>query len=154
MVTVTKYLTQADLKVKLCDCQNEEKFKILFKEVSESEIKVKPEQVNKGAYILRDEKTIILCEGCQKIYFIKTTFEGSMSEQYIGIDSLEEFEGTIKELRSVINNMFDEYEEEITTVATDDHTIKILDKYEDEEKIITKYAYLNREDKNLYKDLM
>ena len=40
------------------------------------------------------------------------------------------------------------------TVATDDHTIKVIDKDEDEEKIITRYVYLNREDKNLYKDLL
>ena len=60
----------------------------------------------------------------------------------------------MRELRRVINNMFDEYENEVITVATEDHTIKVLDKYEDDEKIITKYVYLNREDKDLYKDLM
>ena len=57
-------------------------------------------------------------------------------------------------LRKIINNMFDEYENEMITVATDDHTIKVIDKDEDEEKIITRYVYLNREDKNLYKDLL
>ena len=50
--------------------------------------------------------------------------------------------------------MYDEYEEEIINIATDDYSIKILDKIEDEEKIITRYAYLNREDKDLYEDLM
>ena len=60
----------------------------------------------------------------------------------------------MKELRKIINNMFDEYENEMITVATDDHTIKVIDKDEDEEKIITRYVYLNREDKNLYKDLL
>ena len=60
----------------------------------------------------------------------------------------------MKEIRKIINNMFDEYENEMITVATDDHTIKVIDKDEDEEKIITRYVYLNREDKNLYKDLL
>ena len=77
-----------------------------------------------------------------------------MKEQYVSIDSIELFEGSMKELRKIINNMFDEYENEMITVATDDHTIKVIDKDEDEEKIITRYVYLNREDKNLYKDLL
>ena len=46
-----------------------------------------------------------------------------------------------------------EYENEIISVTTDDHTIKVLEKLEDEEKIITRYAYLNREDEDLYRDL-
>lgn len=153
MVTVTKYLTQADVKRKICDCR-EDKLKILFKEVTESELRINPEQAMLGANILRNEKIIGFCEECKKVYFIMTTFEGSMREQYINIDSIELFDGSIKELRSVINNMFEEYENEMIVIATDDHTVKIIDKYEDEEKIITKYAYLNREDKDLYKDLM
>ena len=153
MVTVTKYLTQADVKRKICDCK-EDKLKILFKEVVESELRINPEQAMLGANILRNEKIIGFCEECKKVYFIMTTFEGSMREQYINIDSIELFDGSIKELRSVINNMFEEYENEMIVIATDDHTVKIIDKYEDEEKIITKYAYLNREDKDLYKDLM
>ena len=44
MVTVTKYLTERDLKRKICDCENEEKLKVLFKEVDESELRVKPDQ--------------------------------------------------------------------------------------------------------------
>ena len=153
MVTVTKYLTQADVKRKICDCR-EDKLKILFKEVTESELRINPEQAMLGANILRNEKIIGFCEECKKVYFIMTTFEGSMREQYINIDSIELFDGSIKELRSVINNMFEEDENEMIVIATDDHTVKIIDKYEDEEKIITKYAYLNREDKDLYKDLM
>ena len=153
MVTVTKYLTQADVKRKICDCR-EDKLKILFKEVTESELRINPEQPMLGANILRNEKIIGFCEECKKVYFIMTTFEGSMREQYINIDSIELFDGSIKELRSVINNMFEEDENEMIVIATDDHTVKIIDKYEDEEKIITKYAYLNREDKDLYKDLM
>lgn len=154
MVTVTKYLTQSDLKRKICDCNEEEKLKVLFKEVNESELRIKPEQVMYGAYILRNERVISYCEDCKKVYFLMTTFEGGIKEQYVSIDSLEIFDGTMKELREVINNMFDRYENEIITVATDDHTIKVLEKCEDDEKIITRYAYLNREDKNLYKDLM
>ena len=153
MVTVTKYLTQADVKRKICDCR-EDKLKILFKEVVESELRINPEQPMLGANILRNEKIIGFCEECKKVYFIMTTFEGSMREQYINIDSIELFDGSIKELRSVINNMFEEDENEMIVIATDDHTVKIIDKYEDEEKIITKCAYLNREDKDLYKDLM
>ena len=34
MVTVTKYLTKQDLRRKICDCENEEKLKVLFKEVT------------------------------------------------------------------------------------------------------------------------
>ncbi len=154
MVTVTKYLTQVDLKRKICDCKEEEKLKILFKEVNESELRIKPNQGISGAYILREEKIIASCEHCKKVYFMMITFEGGMKEQYVSIDSVEIFDGSMKELRQIINNMFDEYENEIITVATEDFTIKVLDKYEDEEKIITKYAYLNREDKDLYKDLM
>ncbi|WP_455539969.1 hypothetical protein [Terrisporobacter sp.] len=154
MVTVTKYLTELDLKRRICDCEREEKLKVLFKEVSESELRVKPKQGMMGAYILRDEKIIAICENCKKVYFMMTTFEGGMKEQYVRIDYLELFDGTMKELRKIINNMFDEYENEIITVATDDHTIKVLDKDEDEEKIVTRYVYLNREDENLYADLL
>lgn len=154
MVTVTKYLTQVDLRRKICDCKENEKLKVLFKETSESELRIKPEQGMLGAYILRNERIIALCEHCKKVYFIMTTFEGGIKEQYVSIDSLELFDGSIRELRQIINNMFDEYENEVITVATDDHTIKVIDKYEDDEKIITKYVYLNREDNYLYKDLV
>ena len=154
MVTVTKYLTERDLKRKICDCENEEKLKVLFKEVDESELRVKPEQGMMGAYIWRNEKIIASCEHCKKVYFMMITFEGGMKEQYVSIDSIELFEGSMKELRKIINSMFDEYENEMITVATDNHTIKVIDKDEDEEKIITRYVYFNREDKNLYKDLL
>lgn len=153
MVTVTKYLTQNDLRTKICSCEGEDKFKILFDEVTESELRAKPSQGMMGAYILKSEKLIICCERCKKIYFISTTFEGGMSERFTSIDSLEIFEGTIKDLRKIINSIFDEYENELITIATDDHTIKVLEKDEDEEKTITRYAYLNREDKDLYRDL-
>lgn len=154
MVTVTKYLTQADLRRKICDCDGDGKLKVLFKEVSESELRVNPAQGMLGAYILRNEKIISFCEYCKKIYFIATTFEGGIRENYVSIDSIELFEGSMKELRKVINNMFDEYENEIITVATDDHTVKVLEKYQDDEKISTKYVYINREDKELYRDLI
>lgn len=154
MVTVTKYLTQADLKRKVCDCKEDEKLNVLFKEVNETELRINQEQGVSGAYILRNEKVIASCEYCQKVYFMMTTFEGGLKEHYVSIDSLELFDGNMKELRQVINNMFDEYENELVIVATDDHTIKVLDKYEDDEKLITKYVYLNREDKDLYKDLI
>lgn len=154
MVTVTKYLTNEDLRKKICDCENEEKLKVLFKEVNQSELRINSKEDMLGAYILRNEKIIASCEHCKKTYFIMTTFEGGMKEQYLCIDSVELFEGSSKELRQIINNMFDEYENEIISVATDDHTIKVLDKYEDEEKVITKYAYLNREDKDLYKEFL
>lgn len=154
MVTVTKYLTQADLKRNICDCKEEEKLKVLFKEVSESELRINSEQEISGAYILRNEKIIASCEYCKKVYFITTTFEGGLKDQYISIDSLELFEGSMKELRQIINNLFDDYENENINIATDDHAIKILDQYEDDEKIITRYAYINREDEDLYKDLL
>lgn len=154
MVTVTKYLTQVDLKRKICDCKEEEKLKVLFKEVSESELRIKPEEGMTGAYILREERIIASCNHCKKVYFLMTTFEGGIQEQYVNINSVELFDGSMRELRRVINNMFDEHENEIVIVATDDHAIKVLDKYDDEEKIVTRYVYLNREDKDLYKDLM
>ena len=84
---------------------------------------------------------------------ISTTFEGGMREHFISIDSLELFDGSMMDLRQIINSIFDEYENEIISVTTDDHTIKVLEKLEDEEKIITRYAYLNREDEDLYRDL-
>lgn len=154
MVTVTKYLTKADLKRKICSCNEEEKLKILFKEVNESELRIKPEKSMAGAYILREEKIIASCNHCKKVYFLMTTFEGGINEQYISIDSVELFDGSMRQLRHVINNMFDEHESEVVTIATDDHAIKVLDKYDDEEKIVTRYVYLNREDKDLYKDLL
>ena len=89
----------------------------------------------------------------KKVYFISTTFEGGMREHFISIDSLELFDGSMMDLRQIINSIFDEYENEIISVTTDDHTIKVLEKLEDEEKIITRYAYLNREDEDLYRDL-
>ncbi|WP_419726225.1 hypothetical protein [Terrisporobacter petrolearius] len=154
MVTVRKYLTKADLKRKICSCNEEEKLKILFKEVNESELRIKPEKSMAGAYILREEKIIASCNHCKKVYFLMTTFEGGINEQYISIDSVELFDGSMRQLRQVINNMFDEHESEVVTIATDDHAIKVLDKYDDEEKIVTRYVYLNREDKDLYKDLL
>ena len=153
MVTVTKYLTKQDLRRKICDCENEEKLKVLFKEVTDSELRIKPEEGMVGAYILRNEKIIASCEHCKKVYFISTTFEGGMREHFISIDSLDLFDGSMMDLRQIINSIFDEYENEIISVTTDDHTIKVLEKLEDEEKIITRYAYLNREDEDLYRDL-
>ncbi|MEG0856566.1 MAG: hypothetical protein RSG52_08800 [Terrisporobacter sp.] len=154
MVTITKYLTHEDLKNKICDCKEEDKLKILFREVCESEIRVQPEQGLKGAHILRNDKIVACCEFCKKVYFIMTTFEGGFTSQYVSVDSIELFDGSMKELRSIINNMYDEYEHEIINMATDDYSVKVLDKYEDDEKTMTTYAYLNREDKALYEDLI
>lgn len=154
MVTVTKFLTKSDLKREICDCERRDKLKIFFKEVDETEIRIKPKEDLKGANILRNEKIVAYCESCKKIYFIMMTFEGSIKEQYVSIDSIELFEGSLKDIRKIINEMYDEYENELINIATDDHSIKVIDKLEDEEKIITKYVYLNREDKELYSDLM
>lgn len=154
MVTITKFLTEEDLKMKICDCQCGKNLKVLFKEINESELRIQPNKDIKGAYILRNENIVARCEGCKKIYFIMTTFEGGLKEQYISVDSVELFEGSMKELRKILNEMYDEYEKELINIATDDYSIKILDKFEDEEKIITRYAYLNREDTDLYEDLI
>ncbi|MBC6695608.1 hypothetical protein H9L25_02280 [Terrisporobacter mayombei] len=154
MVTVTKFLTKKDLKIKICDCQSEENLKVLFKEIYETELRIQPNQVLEGAYILRDEKIVARCEECKKIYSIRTTFEGGFKDQCLSVDSIELFDGSEKDLRKILNEMYDEYEEELINIATDDYSVKILDKIEDEEKIITRYAYLNREDKDLYEDLM
>ena len=154
MVTVTKFLTKSDLQREICDCEGRKKLKVFFKEVNETELRIKPEEDLKRAHILRNEKIVAYCESCKKIYFIMTTFEGSLKAQYVTIDSIELFEGSLKDLRRIINEMYDEYENELINIATDDYSIKVIDKLEDEEKIITTYAYLNREDKELYSDLM
>lgn len=154
MVTVTKFLTKLDLKREVCDCEGRDKLKILFKEVNETELRIKPKEDLQGANVLRYEKIVAYCENCKNIYFIMLTFEGSLKEQYVSIDSIELFEGSLKDLRRIINEMYDGYENELINIATDDHSIKVIDKLEDEEKIITQYAYLNREDKELYADLM
>lgn len=154
MITVTKFLTTFDLEKIICGCSNNEKFKILYREVIESELRINSSEEIKGAHILRNEKIVVTCENCKKIYFIMTTFEGGFKEQYISVDSVELFDGSNKELRSILNNMYDEYESEIINMATDDYSVKVLENYKDEEKVINKYVYLNREDKDLYKDLM
>ena len=154
MVTVTKFITNADLKNKICTCNNEELLKVLFREVEESELRMNADANSKGAHILRNEKIVAKCEHCGQVYFIMLTFEGGFNSQYTSINSVEIFDGTIKELRSVLNNMYDEYESEVINMATDDFSVKVLNKFEDNEKTITKYAYLNREDKELYGDFI
>lgn len=154
MITVTKFLTTFDLEKIICGCKTKEKFKILFREVIESELRINSDENLKGAHILRNEKIVISCQRCKKVYFIMTTFEGGFKEQYISVDSTELFDGSNKELRSILNNMYDEYENEVINMATDDYSVKVLENYKDEEKKITKYVYLNREDEDLYKDLL
>ena len=154
MITVTKYLTHADLKNKVCGCREDEKLKILFREVDESELRVSPKEGLKGANILRNEKIVALCEFCKKIYFMRVTFEGGFTNQFVSIDSIEVFDGSMKELRNILNSMYDEYENEIIDMATEDYSVKVVDKLEDDEKIITRYVYLKREDKELYKDIL
>ena len=41
----------------------------------------------------------------------------------------------------------------LVNIATDDYVIKVLEQSEDDEKIDTRYVYLNREDSILYADL-
>ena len=126
----------------------------MFKEIYETELRIQPNQVFEGAYILRNKKIVARCEGCKKIYSIRTTFEWWFKDKFLSLDSIELFDKREKDLRKILNEMYDEYEEELINIATDDYYVRILDKIEDEEKIITRYSYLNREDKDLYEDLM
>ena len=55
---------------------------------------------------------------------MRITFEGGINEQFVSIDSIELFDGSMKELRNILNNMYDEYENEIINIATDDLLIE------------------------------
>ena len=153
MVTVNKYLYQDDFGQKICPCSDAQKYKVLFREVNEIELKVSEVEAVTKASIYKMEKLVVMCTECKKIYFISLSFEGSFKSQYVTLESVELFDGEVLEARNLINRIYSEYEDAIVDIATDDYVIKVLLKSDDDEKTNTVYVYLNREDSILYADL-
>ena len=153
MVTVNKYLYQDDFGQKICPCSDAQKYKVLFREVNEIELKVSEVEAVTKASIYKMEKLVVMCTECKKIYFISLSFEGSFKSQYVTLHSVELFDEDVIEVRNLINRRYFEYEGELVDIATDDYVIKVLLKSDDDEKTNTVYVYLNREDSILYADL-
>ena len=153
MVTVNKYLYQDDFGQKICPCSDAQKYKVLFREVNEIELKVSEVEAVTKASIYKMEKLVVMCTECKKIYFISLSFEGSFKSQYVTLHSVELFDEDVIEARNLINRIYSEYEGELVDIATDDYVIKVLLKSDDDEKTNTVYVYLNREDSILYADL-
>ena len=153
MVTVNKYLYQDDFGQKICPCSDAQKYKVLFREVNEIELKVSEVEAVTKASIYKMEKLVFMCTECKKIYFVSMSFEGSFKSQYVTLESVELFDGEALEARNLINRIYSEYEDTMVDIATDDYVIKVLSKSEDDEKTNTRYVYLNREDSILYADL-
>lgn len=153
MVTVNKFLYEEDFGRKICACTDKEEYKILFREVNETELKTNEVDAVTKASIYKMERLVVMCTKCKKIYFISLTFEGSFKSQYITLESVELFDDTPIAARNLINRIYADYEETLVDIATDDYAIKVISKYEDDEKINTRYVYLNREDSILYADL-
>ena len=153
MVTVNKYLYQDDFGQKICPCSDAQKYKVLFREVNEIELKVSEVESVTKASIYKMEKLVVMCTECKKIYFISLAFEGSFKSQYVTLHSVELFDEDVIEARNLINRRYSEYEGELVDIATDDYVIKVLLKSDDDEKTNTVYVYLNREDRILYADL-
>ncbi len=153
MVTVNKYLYQDDFGQKICPCSDAQKYKVLFREVNEIELKVSEVEAVTKASIYKMEKLVVMCTECKKIYFISLSFEGSFKSQYVTLHSVELFDEDVIEARNLINRRYSEYEGELVDISTDDYVIKVLLKSDDDEKTNTVYVYLNREDSILYADL-
>ena len=153
MVTVNKYLYQDDFGQKICPCSDAQKYKVLFREVNEIELKVSEVEAVTKASIYKMEKLVVMCTECKKIYFISLSFEGSFKSQYVTLHSVELFDEDVIEARNLINRRYSEYEGELVDISTDDYVIKVLLKSDDDEKTNTVYVYLNREDRILYADL-
>ena len=153
MVTVNKYLYQDDFGQKICPCSDAQKYKVLFREVNEIELKGSEVEAVTKASIYKMEKLVVMCTECKKIYFISLSFEGSFKSQYVTLHSVELFDEDVIEARNLINRRYSEYEGELVDISTDDYVIKVLLKSDDDEKTNTVYVYLNREDSILYADL-
>ncbi|MDY5212453.1 hypothetical protein [Intestinibacter sp.] len=153
MVTVNKYLYQDDFGQKICSCSDKQEYKVLFREVNETELKTNEIEAVTKASIYKMEKLVVMCTECKKIYFISLSFEGSFKAQFVTLESVELFDGEVVEARNLINRIYSEYEDVLVDIATDDYVVKVLSKSEDDEKINTRYVYLNREDSILYADL-
>ena len=149
MVTVNKYLYEDDFGQKICLCSEKQEYKVLFREVNETELKTNDVDSVTKASIYKMEKLV----ECKKIYFVSMSFEGSFKSQYVTLESVELFDGEALEARNLINRIYSEQEDAIVDIATDDYVIKVLSKSEDDEKTNTRYVYLNREDSILYADL-
>lgn len=153
MVTVNKYLYQDDFGQKICSCSDKQEYKVLFREINETELKTNEIEAVTKASIYKMEKLVVMCTECKKIYFISLSFEGSFKAQFVTLESVELFDGEVVEARNLINRIYSEYEDVLVDIATDDYVVKVLSKSEDDEKINTRYVYLNREDSILYADL-
>ena len=153
MVTVNKYLYEDDFGQKICLCSEKQEYKVLFREVNETELKTNDVDSVTKASIYKMEKLVVMCTECKKIYFISLSFEGSFKSQYVTLHSVELFDEDVIEARNLINRRYSEYEGELVDIATDDYVIKVLLKSDDDEKTNTVYVYLNREDSILYSDL-
>lgn len=153
MVTVNKYLYEDDFGQKICSCSSKQEYKVLFREVNETELKTSEIEAVTKASIYKMEKLVVMCSECNEIYFVSLSFEGSFKSQYVTLESVELFDGEVVEARNLINRIYSEYEGELIDIATDDYVIKVLSKTEDNEKTNTRYVYLNREDRILYADL-
>ena len=153
MVTVNKYLYEDDFGQKICLCSEKQEYKVLFREVNETELKTNDVDSVTKASIYKMEKLVVMCTECKKIYFVSMSFEGSFKSQYVTLESVELFDGEVLEARNLINRIYSEYEDAIVDIATDDYVIKVLSKSEDDEKTNTRYVYLNREDSILYADV-
>lgn len=153
MVTVNKYLYEDDFGQKICSCSAKQEYKVLFREVNETELKTNDVEAVTKASIYKMEKLVVMCTDCKEIYFVSMSFEGSFKSQYVTLESVELFDGTAVEARNLINRIYSEYEDQLVDIATEDYVIKVLSKSEDDEKTNTRYVYLNREDSILYADL-
>ena len=153
MVTVNKYLYKDDFGRAICPCSNRQEYKVLFREVSETELKTDEVEAVTKATIYKMEKLVVMCEDCKKIYFVSMSTELGFKAQYVTLESVQLFDDTPLEARNLINKIYSEYEDVLVNIATDDYVIKVLSKSEDDEKIDTRYVYLNREDSILYADL-
>ena len=155
MVTVNKYLYKKDFGRGICPCSDKQEYKVLFREVSETELKTDELDLDAVAKASRYkmEKLVVMCTECKKIYFVAMSSEISFKEQYVTLESVELFDDTPLEARNLINKIYSEYKDVLVNIATDDYVIKVLAQSEDDEKIESRYVYLNREDSILYADL-
>ena len=123
MVTVNKFLYEDDFGQKICACSDKEEYKVLFREVNETELKTPEVEAVTKASIYTMEKLAVMCTNCKKIYFISLSCEKSFKSQFVTLESVEIFDGQPVEARNLINRIYAEYEDVLVDVATDDYVI-------------------------------
>ena len=87
MVTVNKYLYEDDFGQKICLCSEKQEYKVLFREVNETELKTNDVDSVTKASIYKMEKLVVMCTECKKIYFISLSFDILSSFAYSSGDS-------------------------------------------------------------------